>query len=150
MKRFLFMLLVLALLGGTAYAGTVSQEILAETTLDDTAGCCHTRAVNVQDYSKVAFFVVYDEVDLGAALSLTMYLQISYDGVTWTNTSFNTYNIGSAQATVQSVETMACPRIYYCWIDRDLTIPQVRLVFSAVGEDATHIATVSASIVGIK
>ena len=63
MKRFLFMLLVLALLGGTAYAGTVSQEILAETTLDDTAGCCHSTAVNIQDYYKVAFFVTYDETN---------------------------------------------------------------------------------------
>ncbi len=151
MKRFLLILLVLAFLGGTAYAGPVAQEILAETDLDDTRGCVSSRPIYIHDYFKVAFFVNYSEADADASLSTLMTVQISYDGVNWRNTGFFDYDIDTAAATARRQVIMTCPRIYYCWLELDVTtVPRVRLVFSATGEDATHIATISANVVGTK
>jgi len=130
-----------------AEAVPVNKTMIAETQLDNDPTSVTSSTFNLQEYSKVGFFVKYDETEVGETLSAAVTLDISYDGTNWVDASFYDYAGG---ATLQTSETISADGWYYCWFNPDLNAPYVRMVITATNTDADDIILATAYIVGIK
>lgn len=128
-----------------AFAGyrTITENIISSTTLDaDPTSVSGTKKVTSAD--KIAFFVRYDETEVGGGLSVAVTVDVSDDNSTWLDASFYDYAGGS---TLQTSETLSSDVNYYLWFNRDLAMPYVRLVLTATNSDADDTAVVSAKII---
>jgi len=123
-----------------AWSSQVRETIISTTQLDDSPTSV-TGTTNAGSADKIAFFVTYDETEVGNSISLAITMQISYDGTTWLSASFYDYAGGS---TLQTSETLTSDGSYYCWFNPDLAIPQVKLILTATNTDADDIASVVA------
>ena len=70
-----------------------------------------------------------------------------YDGTNWISASFHDYAGG---ATLQTSETISADGWYYCWLDPDTAIVNVRMKITATNTDVDDLATVTAYLVGNK
>jgi len=131
------------MLATTASANQVRSTLIASTILDADPTAVNGTS-NIGDAEKVAFFVTYDETEVGNSISLAVTMQISYDGTTWLSASFYDYAGG---ATLQTSETISADGSYYCWFNPDMAIPQVKLILTATNTDADDVATVVAYMV---
>ena len=145
--KFLRVLAVLAIalmLVSTADAVQVNKTLIAtvELNADPVAAQGST---NIGQADKVAFFVVYDETEVGGGVSLAITMQVKYNDTTgWLSASFFDFDGGS---TLQTSETLTADGSYYCWFNRDLTVPQVKLILTATGTDVDDTADVTGYIV---
>jgi len=144
LKKFGLVLLALVLMSGIAMAGTVLNTQIMNTTFNDVTTAVNSTATSVAGYEKTAFFVTYDETQVGAAISAAVTMEISYDNITWQAASFYDYTGG---ATLQTSETISADGSYYCWTNKDLVVPYVRLATAATNTDADDLLTVKAYIV---
>lgn len=147
MKKILLTMLTVILTVGLALAAPVNKTIISSTTLDDDPTSITSDTLNLQEYDKIAFFVSYDETQVGEAVSAAVTLDISYDGTNWLDASFYDYAGGS---TLQTSETLSSDGWYYCWFNPELNAPYVRMVITATNTDTDDIAVVIAYAVGIK
>jgi hypothetical protein len=81
---------------------------------------------------------------IGAVLSGAVTLEISYDNSNWMAASFYDYAGG---ATLQTSETISADGWYYCWFNKDLNVPYVRIAVAATNTNAEDIIDVDAYIV---
>lgn len=148
MKKILTALLIAGLLALSpiAYAGVDNRNIIAETQLDDDPTSV-TGTWRIADYERVAFFVKYDETEVGNSISIAIGLTYSYDGTNFVTGYFYDFAGGS---TLQTSETLTGDGWYYCWIDPDWQIEQVKMTITATNSDSDDLATVTAYLVGLK
>lgn len=125
-----------------AWAGTTKSTIVESTTLDADPTAASGSA-NVQGAERIAFFVNYDETEVGG-ISAAVTCQISYDGTNWLSASFYDYAGGT---TLQTSETLSADGRYYFWFNKDLVVPYVKVIITATGSDADDTAVVSATMV---
>ena len=140
------LLIAFMLTVGPAFAAPVSKTIIELTRLDDSPTSATSSSANIQDYERVAFFVNYDETEVGG-VSAAVTLDISYDGTNWIDASFYDYAGG---ATLQTSETLTADGWYYCWFNKDLNVPYVRMVVAATGSDTDDLIDVTAYLTGTK
>lgn len=145
MKKLLLAFVACLFLINQALASQVLETLIAETRLDADPVLI-TGTTYLGDCEKVAFFVNYDETEVGGvAVAVTM--QISYDGTNWLSASFYDYAGG---ATLQTSESLTSDSWYYCWFNKDLTMPYVKLIVTATGSDADDLVDVTAYVVKLK
>ena len=148
MFRKLFLILTLLIfVPSMCFAGIVNKTIIAETQLDDNPTSVTSSTFNIQDYDKVAFFIKYDETEVGNSISIAVTFDTSYNGSDWVDASFHDYAGG---ATLQTSETISSDGWYYCWFDPDLSIRYVRAVITATNSDTDDLATVTAYMIGTR
>lgn len=144
MKKALWLFLALTLVTIPAFAGTQKNpNIIAATTLDADPIAANSGAIDIRGAQKVAFFVSYDETEVGG-ISVAVTIQVSFDGTNWLAASFYDYAGGS---TLQTSESLTADGRYYCWFNPDLTVPYVKLIVTATGSDADDTAIVQADMV---
>lgn len=145
LKKILIILViaVMVMAAGVCQATQDRTTLIATTTLDDDPTAVEG-VINIGDSYRESFFVTYEETEVGGGLSVAITMQISYDGTTWLSASFYDFDGGS---TLQTSETLSTDGSYYCWFNRDLTVPQVKLILTATGSDVDDTADVTAYIV---
>ena len=139
----LALLFLLAFFNSEAYAArTVVSTIITSTTLDaDPTSASGTAKVPSAD--KVAFFVTYDETEVGG-ISVDVTVDVSWDNTTWLDAPFHDTAGG---ATMQTSETLSADSNFYLWLPYGLTAPYVRIVIAATGSDADDTAVVAAYLI---
>lgn len=133
-------------MANSVWASPINKTLISETQLDDDPTSV-TGTYNVQDYEKVAFFVEYDETEVGNSISIAITLDYSYD-----NTNFVTgyfYDLAGG-TTLQTSETLSSDGWYYLWLSPDWQITYVRVTITATNSDADDLATVTAYLIGLK
>lgn len=145
-RNFLILLLAFLLMTSSAFAGYDTRTIISETALDDDPTSV-TGIWNVLDYKKVAFFVDYDETEVGGGLSVAVTLSFSYNESDWVTGYF--YDLAGG-STLQTTETLSADGWYYLWLDTDWEMLYVRVTLTATGSDVDDIATVACHLVGYK
>lgn len=138
---FLFLALLFAV---QAYAGTVKAPTIVASTLLDDSPTSASGSVDVRGADKVAFFVTYDETEVGNSVSAAVTLQTSFDGTNWLAASFYDYAGGS---TLQTSETISADGRYYFWTNRDLVTPYYKVIITGTNTDADDTALVQADMV---
>lgn len=138
MKKLLFAFSVLMLLASPAHAYWKATAVTS-TLLDNSPTSITGSTMNVEDADRVAFFVAYDETEVGASVSAAVTCQISYDGTNWLSASFYDYAGGT---TLQTSETISADGRYYFWFNNDLAVPYVRVVITGTNTDADDTALV--------
>jgi hypothetical protein len=148
MKKLLVLLLVFGLLccGTIAQAGSPVEKEVIDVILDDDPTEI-TGYWNTGNFERVAFFVVYDETQVGNAISIAITVDVSRDGTTWLDASY--YDVAGG-ATLQTTETLNADSSYYGWFDNTMQIPFVRVSIVATNTDVDDLADVTAYIVGLQ
>ena len=146
MKKVIFVLLVCLLLTSQAFAGEINKTLIDTTILDDSPTSA-TGIVNVQDYKKVGFWVSYDETQVGASISLTVAITVSYDGTNYVAGSFMDVAGG---ATPQTSETISSDGWYFFWLDANWPYKYVTVTLTGNNTDTDDLASVACYIVGMK
>jgi len=149
MKKLLVALLVFGLmLGsfGTAQAAGSDKIHIIDETLNTTTtsitGICDT-----SNYTALAFFVDYDEADVGDDISVAVTIHISHDATNFI--SYSWYDIAGTTTLVTS-ETLSADANYVGWFEVLKYLPMVRITITATGADADSTAAVDAYICGIR
>ena len=114
-----------------AFAGGIINKIV-DATLNDTVTLITSGTLAVSDDRKIAFFVDYDETEVGGGVSGVFSIDISHDGTTWVDAAFHDFAGG---ATLQTGETMTADTNYYCWFEIDWNMPFLRTSFLGSGTD---------------
>jgi len=141
---FIFSLFLSFLMCAPVYAARVtSSTIISSTTLDDSPTSVSGSA-KAKSADKIAFYVAYDETEVGNSVSLTVTVDVSTDNSTWLDASYYDYAGGS---TLQTSETISADGNYYFWFNRDLAVPYVRIVLTGNNTDADDLAVVSAEFI---
>lgn len=144
MKKIIGLFLALLLITSPAFAARSSVSTIISSTLLDNSPTSVSGTFKTLSSDKLAFFVTYDETEVGNSISLNVTVDISWDGTTWLDASFYDYAGGT---TLQTSETISGDGNYYFWFNRDLPAPYVRVVLAATNTDADDTALVSAKIV---
>lgn len=127
-----------------AHAGTIRGTAVTSTLLDNSPTSVTGDGIDFSDSRRVAFFVVYDETEVGNSISAAVTLESSYDGTNWLSASFYDYAGG---ATLQTSETISADGRYYFWVNRDLIVPYYRVKIVGTNTDADDTALVSATFI---
>jgi hypothetical protein len=147
MKRLLVLLFCLFFFySNIAFGAVDNRTIIASTALDDDPTSV-TGTWNIKDYEKVAFFVDYDETEVGGGLSVAVTVEYSYNNSDWVTGYF--YDFAGGR-TLQTSETLSSDGWYYFWLDVDWQMEYVRVTLTATGSDVDDIATVACHLVGMK
>lgn len=142
-KKLGLALLILMLALGSAQAANVYKAAILDANYNAVTTTANSTAVDIQGFEKVAFFVVYDETEVGNSISAAVTCYISYDGDNYQQASFYDYAGG---ATLQTSETISADGRYYFWFNKDLCAPYVRLTVAATNTDADDLLNVKAYI----
>jgi len=133
-KLFIALLIVvfcaIPVLAKDAFNGTVIES----TKITDDAVPATSSAIDISQYDKIAFFVTADETDSGGNVTVVITIQISYDNSVWFAAHFYDY---TNPATLQTSETL-CAGVntdadYYCWFNRHLNVPYIRVIATGAG-----------------
>jgi hypothetical protein len=130
MKKLLLIVLAVALVCGTAYAGQ-NTKTLIDDTLYATGSLKQAQGeTSIAGAKKVSFFVTANgSTD---TVSSEVSAEISYNGTDWLRASFRDFAGG---ATLQT-EEVAIEGDYYMWLDTDyVTAPYVRINVSMAGAE---------------
>jgi len=126
---------------------TGNATIIATTLLDDAPTLIASAATACQDYDKLAFFVSYDETEVGNAISAAVTIEVSYDGTNFLAASFYDYAGG---ATLQTSETISSDGWYYFWFNKDITAPYLKVTITATNTDADDTLSVAGYMAATK
>lgn len=143
-KKLFLALLAFFLIVGQALASNVYKAEIMDTDFDAVTTSDTSTTVNIQGYEKVAFFVTYDEAEVGNSITAAVTIDISFDGTTWLDASFYDYAGG---ATLQTSETLSSDGSYYMWFNKDICAPYVRVAIAATNTDADDLLNVKVYIV---
>ena len=138
-KKLVLTLFILMLAIGSAQAAFVYKAEILDADYNAVTTTANSTAVNIQGFEKAAFFVSYDETEVGNSISAAITCYISYDGVTYLQASFYDYAGGS---TLQTSETISADGSYYFWFNKDLCAPYVRITVAAINTDADDLLNV--------
>lgn len=133
--------------GVSCYAAPIRTEVIADTRLDDSPTIATSSSLYIQDYDKVGIFVNYAETDVGLSESITVTVDVSYDGTSWVDASFYDFAGGT---TAQTSENITANSTYYCWLDAGVNVPEMRVILTASNSNAVATCNVSAYVVGQK
>ena len=139
MKKILAVLAIVMLLAGSAHAVTCLNTRVMNTTFNNVITSANSDTVTALGYNKIAFFVVYDETEVGNSISAAITCEISYDGTHWQSASFYDYAGGS---TLQTSETISSDGSYYFWFNKDLCVPYVHVHVAATNTDIDDVLNV--------
>jgi len=137
MKKILFLALLIAALccmpaeAKDAFYGTVIEK----TRLDDAPTSVTSDWIDISQYDKVAFWVIYTEVLETGGVSVNVTLEVSYDASAGSELSAHFYDYAHP-ATLQTTESLAATANYYCWWNQNLNMRYVRVKVAGVGTDA--------------
>ncbi|MFA5388863.1 MAG: hypothetical protein WC312_03815 [Candidatus Omnitrophota bacterium] len=145
-KKLTLALLACLFIASQAIAGQVVNTLIATTTFNAVTTSA-TGATYIGDCKKVAFFVNYDETEVGASISAAVTVQVSWDNSTWLSASFFDYAGGT---TLQASETISSDGNYYFWFNPDLTVPYVKVTLTATNTDADDLLTMYCKIVKLQ
>lgn len=150
-KKLCLAVLICLLMTSQVWASPVNKTIISQTTLDDDPTSVTSTTMDIQDYKEVGFWVNYDETEVGNSVSVSITLDVSYNGSTWLDAKF--YDI-AGESTLQTSETLSSDGWYYCVLP-NLYFPigttvKVRMVIAATNTDADDTAVVTAYLVGTK
>ena len=149
MKKIMFLCLGFLLMCNMVFAGTINKTLIADTQLDDDPTSI-TGTYNVQDYSKVGFWVDYDETQVGNAISVAVTVHFSYDNTNWVTGYF--YDLAGG-LTTQTSETISSDGWYFFWLNSEIGNPMpnyVRVTITATNTDTDDLADVICYLVGVK
>lgn len=124
---------------GPVQAANTYKAAILDATYNAVTTTANATAVETQGYEKIAFFVDYDETEVGNSISAAVTCFISYDGVTYQQASFYDYAGG---ATLQTSETISADGHYYFWFNKDVCAPYVRITVAATNTDADDVLSV--------
>jgi hypothetical protein len=141
MKKLIVFLLSLGFVVNV-YSGSIYHTLIDAEQLDNSPTAISGDA-DIQNSEKVAFFVTYDETQVGNAISAAVTCYISYDGTNFLQASFYDYAGG---ATLQTSETISADGSYYFWFNKDLAVPYVRVTVTATGTDVDDILVTSVNM----
>ena len=145
MKQFLFFTMAFVLVfPSISFAGRMRVEKIIPSTTLSASPTLISGDKKVKSAEKLAFFVTYDETQVGNAISVAVTVLVSPDDVTYQAASFYDYAGGS---TLQTSETISADGNYYFWFNRDLAVPYVRVTITATNTDADDIAVVTATLI---
>ena len=135
---------VASIAAGTNVIGDVGNPTSTSTlvdavTLDDSPTSVTATGVAVQDKNKIAFYVNYDETEVGG-VSAAFTIEVSYDNSVWIVAGF--YDVAGG-ATIQTSESFTADANYVCWMPRELVAPYIRVKVTATGSDADDIVLTS-------
>lgn len=135
MKKLILMLLLLTTPCHAALTGTLINAVQLDDSPTSTTGVMET-----SDAEKMAFFLTYDETEVGNSISAAVTVDVSYDNSTWIDANF--YDVAGG-ATAQTSETISADGNYYFWLSPDITAPYVRVAVAGTNTDADDIAVIS-------
>lgn len=152
MKRTLSILLIafmlLAVAAAPADARRVKKQTLIDTTLDDDPTTYTCSAVDVGGFSKITFYVDYDETEVGNSVSGKFSYDVSYDGTNWAT---GYYLDGASLASLQNSETFSVDDdVWAGYVHVDMVIPYIRCTFDGVNTDTDDTIDVTVSLIGIE
>lgn len=145
-KKFILALLMIGFLASQVIASEINETLISATLLDDSPTSA-TAATNVQNFKKIGFWVSYDETQVGASVSLTVAITVSYDGTNYVTGSF--YDVAGG-ATAQTSETISGDGWYFFWLDANWPYKYVTVTLTGNNTDADDTASVACYIVGMK
>jgi hypothetical protein len=119
-----------------AFRGTA----IATTQLDDDPTSVTSDGIDVSEYDKVAFWVAYDETEVGGGVSGAVTLTVSYDDTTYFAASFYDYAGG---ATLQTSETISADGNYVFWMNPDFTVRYAKVTITGTGTDTDDLISTS-------
>jgi hypothetical protein len=139
MKK-LFLALLMCLFAFNAHAGNVAQVEIMDTDFNAVTTADYSDEMPISGYRSVAFFVVYDETEVGNAISAAITCDVSYDGTNWL-TGMSFYDIAGG-ATAQTSETISSDGWYVFWVNNLACVPYIRIKTTLTNTDADDLATV--------
>ncbi len=142
MKRTFLILLALILTVSVCSASPEKRQII-DVTFNDVITST-TGIWNTSEYSKVAFYVDYDETQVALSISVAITVHISHDGTNFVSAEWSDFD-----GTGQSSETISSDGSYMGWFDRDITLPFLRITATATNTDDDDLADVDVFIVGL-
>ena len=145
MFKKLWLGLAMVLMFSVAQASTVLNKSIMDTTFDADPTTDTSDEVLVSGYDKIAFYVVYDETEVGESISAAVTLDVSYDGTNWL-TGMGFLDIAGG-ATYQTSQTISSDGWYVFWVTKDPCIPYIRVAVAATGTDADDVLDVQTYIV---
>ena len=143
-KLFVIFLLFCFTFAPNTFAARTSVETLIASTTLDADPVLISGDKKIKSAEKVAFWVTYDETEVGGGLSVAVTLLVSPDDVTYLAASFYDYAGG---ATLQTSETISSDGTYVFWMNPDFVMPYARVVLTATGSDADDTAIVTTKII---
>jgi len=145
-KKLIFILLACLFITSQAFAGEVNETLIATTLLDDSPTSA-TGEAYIQDYKKIGFWVSYDETQVGASVSLTVAITVSYDGTNYVAGSFMDV---AGTVTPQTSETISSNGWYFFWLDANWPYKYITVTLTGNNTDADDTASVACYIAGVK
>lgn len=139
--------LALFLICSTAIAASVVQEVM-DATIDGTPLTATSGTIGIQHLEKVAFFLVYDETEVGNSISADITIEISADNWTWIAGSF--FDLAGGVASLETTEAISSDSTYYFWLERDMTIPYVRIVVTSTNTDSDDLLDIVVYMAGVQ
>ncbi len=148
MKKHLVALLVACLLiAGPVLAGNVIVKEVMNTTFDDSTVSDTTEDLSIQGYDKVAFFVNYDETEVGGPnVHVALSLDLSCPGtISYVPADFSDF-AGDSQVS----EDLTTDGTYYFWLAEEIVTPYARVKAVAEHTNANDLANVRIYLIGKK
>ena len=140
MKKWLWLFILL--IAAPVFAGNSVKKVINTTVV--TSPSVVSAACKTADADRIAFFATYREVETSASVSTVISVQVSADGVNYTNASFYDYAGGS---TLQTSETISVDGNYTLWMNRDQAVPYTKFIFTTSNADANNTAAITGTVV---
>ena len=136
-------LLVLVLFACSAYAG---QDIVTMIDAETLTGGSDTVAADryIGDADRVTFFVTYDQDGTTVAVTASVTVAISVDGINWQDISW--FDVAGGVTPVTS-EILGADATYTGWLDKAITAPYIRIRVTTSGPDDSVTADATVTLV---
>ena len=131
MKKIFLALLVLIFLVSPVFAEQIQKELTSETLSASNTDTGWLQSY-VGDSDRVAFFVTRDATVETEGVTVEVTLQASVDGVNWSDIKWFDF---AGNLTPQVNEEIDADGTYVLWLDRDITMPHVRIKIVASATD---------------
>jgi len=135
MKKLIFVLALLALLAGQAYAGQTEVVMIDDERLTGTTDRVEADR-GIGDAKRVTFFVTWDQDGTTVGVTGTVTVAISVDGINWHDISW--FDVTGGVTPVTS-EVLTTDTTYAGWFDTRITAKYIRIAVKetgAIGENA--------------
>lgn len=145
MKKVLGLLVAFMLVCGIANAANTANKRIANLSFNAVTTADVSDTVTLMGYDKIAFYVVYDETEVGKSISAAVTIDVSYDGTNWL-TGMAFLDIAGG-ATYQTTQTISADGWYVFWLTQDPCVPYLRVAVAATNTDADDLLNVKVYMV---
>ena len=146
MKKLFLALTMVCLLVSQVHAANVVRKEIMDADFDAVTTSAYTDTMAIAGHDSVTFFVVYDETQVGNAISAAITCDVSYNGTDWL-TGMSFFDIAGG-ATPQTSETISSNGWYVFWLNNATCVPYVRIKCTATNTDADDLLNVKICISG--